>query len=291
MLRGVLDRVQNPQTIKKKEVGEAGAIEFKGANGPLDAYTWVDKMEKAFESIELSEDKKIEFKSQNPRTIKKKEVGEAGAIEFKGAKGPLDAYTCVDKMEKAFESTELLEDKKVKMAATFLDDSTCHWWTLASRNNEDAQDMTWEQFKTLFLGQYFRIYFGFQDEFRENVTTFPPSLVNEKWSKHVELIPEGKGDDNSVQFARYSDLVFEFTVIAHIASRSNQGYDWLKHSLLRLTKEAAKLPRPKHKHTSDPNSSINSGIDSSTDLHPNVIRDPVTCRSKGTIPKTVAVSK
>ncbi|KAL6191777.1 hypothetical protein ACLB2K_038166 [Fragaria x ananassa] len=92
---------------------------------------------------------------QHPRSVKKKYVFNAGGIEFKGAKGPLDAYTWVYKMEKTFESTELPEEKKVKMAVTFLDDSVHHWWTLASRNNGGAQDMTWEQFKTLLLGQYF----------------------------------------------------------------------------------------------------------------------------------------
>ncbi|KAL6141570.1 hypothetical protein ACLB2K_059858 [Fragaria x ananassa] len=90
---------------------------------------------------------------QQPRSVKKKDVFDTGAIEFKGAKGPLDAYTWVNKMEKAFESTNLPEEKKVKMTVTFLDDSTHHWWTLASRNNGGAQDMTWEQFKTLFLGR------------------------------------------------------------------------------------------------------------------------------------------
>ena len=41
------------------------------------------------------------------------------------------------------------------MAVTFLDDSAHHWWILANRNRGGAQDMTWEEFKTLFLGQYF----------------------------------------------------------------------------------------------------------------------------------------
>ncbi|KAL6185554.1 hypothetical protein ACLB2K_041686 [Fragaria x ananassa] len=58
-------------------------------------------------------------------------------------------------MEMAFESTDLPEEKKVNMAVTFLDDSAHHWWTLASRNSGGAQDMTWEEFKTLFLGQCF----------------------------------------------------------------------------------------------------------------------------------------
>ncbi|KAL6188241.1 hypothetical protein ACLB2K_039634 [Fragaria x ananassa] len=55
----------------------------------------------------------------------------------------------------AFESTELPEEKKVKMTVSFLNDSAHHWWTLARRNNDSAQTMTWEQFRALFLGQYF----------------------------------------------------------------------------------------------------------------------------------------
>ncbi|KAL6225574.1 hypothetical protein ACLB2K_004423 [Fragaria x ananassa] len=96
-------------------------------------------------------------RAPQPHTVKRREVYEAGAREFKGAKGPLDAYTWVDKMEKAFASTDLPEERKVKvkMAVTFLDDSAHHSWSLASRNVEDALNMSWEQFKTLFLGQYF----------------------------------------------------------------------------------------------------------------------------------------
>ncbi|KAL6141398.1 hypothetical protein ACLB2K_059686 [Fragaria x ananassa] len=85
------------------------------------------------------------------RSVKKRDVADAGAVEFKGAKGPLDSYSWVDKMEMAFESTELPEEKKVKMTVSFLDDSAHHWWTLARRNNDGAQTMTWEQFKALFL--------------------------------------------------------------------------------------------------------------------------------------------
>ncbi|KAL6223381.1 hypothetical protein ACLB2K_006768 [Fragaria x ananassa] len=59
MLRGVLDRVHHPRSVKKKDVFDAGAVEFKGAKGPLDAYSWVDKMERAFESSELPEEKKF----------------------------------------------------------------------------------------------------------------------------------------------------------------------------------------------------------------------------------------
>ena len=76
--------------------------------------------------------------------MKKRDVADARAVEFKGVKGPLDAYSWVDKMEMAFESTELPEEKKVKMTVSFLDDSAHHWWTLAMKNNDSAQTMTWE---------------------------------------------------------------------------------------------------------------------------------------------------
>ena len=61
MLRGVLDRVQPPRSVKKRDVADAWAVEFKGAMGPLDAYSWVDKMEMTFESTELPEEKKVKM--------------------------------------------------------------------------------------------------------------------------------------------------------------------------------------------------------------------------------------
>ncbi|KAL6189183.1 hypothetical protein ACLB2K_040573 [Fragaria x ananassa] len=91
---------------------------------------------------------------QPSRCVKKRDVADARAVEFKGAKGPLDAYSWVDKMEMAFESTKLPEEKKVKMTVSFLDDSAHHWWTLARRSNDGAQTMTWEQFKALFLASH-----------------------------------------------------------------------------------------------------------------------------------------
>ena len=79
--------------------------------------------------------------------MKKRVIADAGVAESKGVKGPLDAHAWLDKMEMAFESTDLPEEKKVKMAVTFLDDSAHHWWILASRNRGGAQDMTWEELR------------------------------------------------------------------------------------------------------------------------------------------------
>ncbi|KAL6195738.1 hypothetical protein ACLB2K_031356 [Fragaria x ananassa] len=61
MLRGALDRVQHPRSVWKRDVSDAGAVEFMGAKGPLDAYSWVDKMERAFESTKLPEENKVKM--------------------------------------------------------------------------------------------------------------------------------------------------------------------------------------------------------------------------------------
>ncbi|KAL6211357.1 hypothetical protein ACLB2K_016584 [Fragaria x ananassa] len=142
-------------------------------------------------------------KVQPPRSVKKRDVADAGAVEFKGAKGPLDAYSWVDKMEMAFESTELPEEKKVMMSISFLDDSAHRWWILARRGNDGAQTMTWEQFKTLFLGQYFnhshrsRIQSDFLNmkkrddegviEFEQRFTTLSYHVPHQRTAHHITV--------------------------------------------------------------------------------------------------------
>ncbi|KAL6125970.1 hypothetical protein ACLB2K_074021 [Fragaria x ananassa] len=54
-----------------------------------------------------------------------------------------------------FSGCEVLVEGAQFKEMTFLDDSAHHWWTFASRNRGGVQDMTLEEFKTLFLGQYF----------------------------------------------------------------------------------------------------------------------------------------
>ncbi|KAL6194366.1 hypothetical protein ACLB2K_035450 [Fragaria x ananassa] len=86
------------------------------------------------------------------------------------------------------------------MAVTFLDESTYHWWVRASRNMYGAQVMTWEQFKTLFLGQYFsqahrgRInpdFLNMKKRVDENVKEFKQRFTS--LSYHVPyLIPDEK---------------------------------------------------------------------------------------------------
>ncbi|KAL6211891.1 hypothetical protein ACLB2K_017114 [Fragaria x ananassa] len=122
-----------------------------------------------------------------------------GAVEFKGAKGPLDAYFWVDKMERAFESTKLPEEKKVKMVVSFLDDSAHHWWTLARRNNDSAQTMTWEQFKALFLGQYFNYSHRsrIQSDFLSMAKRDDEGVIEFEQRSYIEMEKQFKGPEVS----------------------------------------------------------------------------------------------
>ncbi|KAL6145669.1 hypothetical protein ACLB2K_056354 [Fragaria x ananassa] len=114
----------------------------------------------------------------------------------------------------------------------------------------------------------------------ENVTKFPTSLVSRRWTKEgpVNVESETRVDGKSVQLARYGELMSMCANICHISSHSEEGYEGVKEVLSRLTIESRNLPQPTNIDPKD----VEHGIDSSTGLHRNVIRDPVPCRSKGT---------
>ncbi|KAL6142132.1 hypothetical protein ACLB2K_060415 [Fragaria x ananassa] len=114
----------------------------------------------------------------------------------------------------------------------------------------------------------------------ENVTKFPPSLVKKRWTKEGSVTEKSEStvDGKSVQMARYGELMSMCGQICHIASNSEEGYDGVKDVLSRLTIESRTLPQPTDTDPKD----LEHGIDSSTGLHRNVIRDPVPCKSKGT---------
>ncbi|KAL6179588.1 hypothetical protein ACLB2K_051101 [Fragaria x ananassa] len=105
-------------------------------------------------------------------------------------------------------------------------------------------------------------------------------MVSRRWTKEgpvtVEL--ETRVDGKYVQLARYGELMSMCANICHISSHSEDGYDGVKEVLSRLTIESRNLPQPTNIDPKD----VEYGIDSSTGLHRNVIRDPVPCRSKGT---------
>ncbi|KAL6125719.1 hypothetical protein ACLB2K_073773 [Fragaria x ananassa] len=95
----------------------------------------------------------------------------------------------------------------------------------------------------------------------ENVTKFPTSLVSRRWTKEglVTVESETRVDGKFVQLA------------------SVEGYDGVKEVLSRLTIESCNLPQPTNIDPKD----VEHGIDSSTGMYRNVIKDPVPCRSRG----------
>ncbi|XP_050378373.1 protein FAR1-RELATED SEQUENCE 5-like [Argentina anserina] len=113
----------------------------------------------------------------------------------------------------------------------------------------------------------------------ENVTTFPHSLVKKRWTKEsVDCVENDHNVDRKVmQLARYGELMSACAKICHIASHSDEGYDTIKEALNDLTIDARDLPQPRE---TDSPVYVDEAT-RSTGLHPNVIRDPVTCRSKG----------
>ena len=87
--------------------------------------------------------------------MRKRDVSDAGAVEFKGAKGPLDAYSWVEKDGNRFREHRTTRRKESEDDSVLSRRFSSSLWTFTKRNNDGAQTMTWEQFKALFLGQYF----------------------------------------------------------------------------------------------------------------------------------------
>lgn len=101
------------------------------------------------------------------------------------------------------------------------------------------------------------------------MTKFPPSLVKKRWTKEGSVSEKSESpiDGKSVQIARYGELMSMCARVCHIASNSEEGYDGVKDVVSRLTIESRTLPQPTDTDPKDPE----SGIDSSTGLHRNVI--------------------
>lgn len=109
----------------------------------------------------------------------------------------------------------------------------------------------------------------------EMITMFPESLVNERWKKDAGVKRKstlsGSANDQSTRIARYGELMGICAKICHLASYSEEGYDETREALRQMT-----LKSKKYKPATE------APIDVPFEgLHPNVIRDPVVCRTKG----------
>ncbi|XP_050368172.1 uncharacterized protein LOC126786395 [Argentina anserina] len=109
----------------------------------------------------------------------------------------------------------------------------------------------------------------------EMITRFPESLVNDRWKKDTGrnkiLIPSGPADEKFMRMATYGELMGIFAKLSHAAMHSKEGYVEIREALTQMALKSEKYKAA----TRDPDDVPFEG------LHPNVIRDPVVCRTKG----------
>ncbi|XP_026398789.1 uncharacterized protein LOC113294619 [Papaver somniferum] len=94
---------------------------------------------------------------------------------FKGSPNPLDAENWLLEMEKRMELLEVEDRLRVKIAMYYLKDAAGHWWTV-TKTKEGMQNLTWNEFKELFLQK-----------------CFPVALKNAKILEFIQLDQEKEG--------------------------------------------------------------------------------------------------
>ncbi|KAK9931102.1 hypothetical protein M0R45_018397 [Rubus argutus] len=110
------------------------------------------------------------------------------------------------------------------------------------------------------------------------VTAFPKSLIKNRWTKaacRTHTLPHtGSANVTSVQIARYGELMSIAANLCHTASYTAESFADTRDTLLQMKLETeGKRTRDNH---------CNAVPDFVDGLHPNVVRDPVVCRTKGT---------
>ncbi|XP_040364040.1 protein FAR1-RELATED SEQUENCE 5-like [Rosa chinensis] len=110
----------------------------------------------------------------------------------------------------------------------------------------------------------------------EQITTLPESLVNKRWTKEAmvrkTLSTFKEVPDKYVQIARYGELMSQCAKFCHRASYSDEGYDEMREALNLLTIRSEEYSAGILDNLED---------EHFEGLHPNVIKDPVVCRTKG----------
>ncbi|XP_026383586.1 uncharacterized protein LOC113279094 [Papaver somniferum] len=94
---------------------------------------------------------------------------------FKDSPNPLDAEKWLLEMEKRMKLLEVEDRLRVKIATYYLQDAAGHWWTM-TKTKEGIQNLTWNEFKELFLQMF-----------------FPVALKNAKILEFIQLDQEKEG--------------------------------------------------------------------------------------------------
>jgi hypothetical protein len=108
------------------------------------------------------------------------------------------------------------------------------------------------------------------------LSTYPKSLVLKRWTKDAGLSTSlsslGGFPDQTICVSRYGEMMTECAQLCFAASLSNEGYEATVDALRRLNIQAKTFPVQ----------SEDGEGDHIEGLHPNVVKDPVVCRTKGT---------
>ncbi|KAM5578706.1 protein FAR1-RELATED SEQUENCE 5-like, partial [Rosa sericea] len=110
-----------------------------------------------------------------------------------------------------------------------------------------------------------------------NMTTLPEYLVKLRWTKQActknnSTLTSGIMPAKDLQLARYGQMMGDCAQICHSASFSDEAYEEITTCLSRLMVRSKTFKRCKD---SQPPETVDG-------LHPNVIRDPNVCKTKGT---------
>ena len=81
--------------------------------------------------------------------------------QFKGSSAPEEAEFWVRDIEQLFRLLECPDRERVVLATHFLRGAAGDWWRLMEETTlrgRAVRDITWEEFRTLFLGKFFPRY-------------------------------------------------------------------------------------------------------------------------------------
>ena len=73
---------------------------------------------------------------------------------FKGEADPQGVESWLKKLTKIFDAMQITDERRLTLVPYILEDEVDFWWDMVTRT-EDVDQMSWEDFKELFLAKYF----------------------------------------------------------------------------------------------------------------------------------------
>ena len=73
---------------------------------------------------------------------------------FKGEADPRGAESWLKKLTKIFNAMQITDERLLNLVPYILEDEADFWWDMVT-HTEDVDQMSWDDFETLFLAKYF----------------------------------------------------------------------------------------------------------------------------------------